>query len=73
MTKISTDARGRATIGPKDATFKMVQMEDGGILLEPAEFYTRAEIEMLVNDELRENTLRSLRAGRGDSRQRTRR
>lgn len=44
---ITTDARGRATLGPKAATYKSTDLGDGVLLLEPARVLTDVEIAVL--------------------------
>ncbi|RRD49529.1 hypothetical protein [Arachnia propionica] len=42
-----TDARGRATLGPKEQTFKVTELDGGALLLEPARVLTEIEIAAL--------------------------
>jgi hypothetical protein len=44
MTILATDARGRITLGPKNQTFKVTELDDGSLLLEPAIVMTRADL-----------------------------
>ncbi len=44
MTILATDARGRITLGPKNQTYKVSELEGGALLLEPAVVMTRADL-----------------------------
>ncbi len=47
MSLVVTDARGRATLGPKESTFKLTELEGGALLLEPAHVLTEIELAVL--------------------------
>ena len=52
VTLVQTDARGRATIGHPERRFKMTELNDGAIILEPAVLVSEAELKFLRNIEL---------------------
>ena len=52
-TILSTDARGRLSLGRHDRTYAMTEQSDGTIILEPASVVTDMERRFLANTELR--------------------
>lgn len=44
---ITTDKRGRFTLGPKEKTYKVIELEHGALLLEPAQVLTDVEVAAL--------------------------
>lgn len=60
MTVITTDARGRITLGPKNQTFKVTELDDGSLLLEPAIIMTRADLAFAGNPALQAQVEASL-------------
>lgn len=57
---MTTDSRGRLTLGAKNATYRVTTYDDGTMLFEPARVLTEAEYELLVNSELREDVAYSM-------------
>lgn len=60
MTILTTDARGRLTLGPKNQTFAVTELEDGSMLLEPAVTVTRADLAFATDEALRAQVAASL-------------
>jgi hypothetical protein len=60
MTVLATDARGRITLGPKNQTFKVTELDDGSLLLEPAVVMTRADLAFATNPALQAQVEASL-------------
>lgn len=50
---LSTDARGRLSLGRRDRTYAVTEQSDGTIILEPATVVTDIERRFLANTELR--------------------
>lgn len=49
---VTTDSRGRATLGKKGETYRVSELEGGALLLEPVVTLTRAELALLDSPEL---------------------
>jgi len=49
---LSTDARGRLSLGRRDRTYAVTEQSDGTIILEPADVITDLERRFLANTEL---------------------
>jgi hypothetical protein len=60
MTILTSDARGRITLGPKNQTFAVTELGDGSLLLEPAVALTRADLAFVTDEELRVQVAASL-------------
>mgnify|MGYP007082247566 CR=1 FL=1 len=60
MTTMTTDARGRLTLGAKNTTYRVTTYEDGTMLFEPARVLTEAEYELLLNTDLRRQVEHSM-------------
>lgn len=60
MTVLTTDARGRLTLGPKNQTFAVTELEDGALLLEPAVVMTRADLAFATTEGLQVQVAASL-------------
>lgn len=60
MTILATDARGRLTLGPKNQTFKVTELDDGSLLLEPAVVMTRADLAFAASPALQAQVEASL-------------
>ncbi len=60
MTVLTTDARGRLTLGPKNQTFSVTELEDGALLLEPAVVMTRADLAFATTEGLQVQVAASL-------------
>ena len=48
---VTTDARGRATLGERDTSYRVTTLDGGVLLLEPVEVMTRSEMALLRNPE----------------------
>lgn len=60
MTLLTTDGRGRATLGRKDSTYRVTDLGDGSLLLEPVTTYTKAELALLLKPGLLDAVSRSM-------------
>lgn len=40
---VTTDGQGRATLGPQDQIYRVTELEDGALLLEPVRVLTEVE------------------------------
>lgn len=60
MTILATDARGRLSLGPKNQTYKLTELENGTLLLEPAVVMTRADLAFATNPALQAQVEASL-------------
>jgi hypothetical protein len=56
---LTTDSRGRATLGKKDTTDKVTELDGGVLLLEPAQVMTAAELAYLTNTALQQQVAQS--------------
>lgn len=60
MAILATDTRGRLTLGRKNQTFKVTELDDGALLLEPAVVMTRADLAFLTDPALQAQVEASL-------------
>jgi len=44
-----SDNRGRITVAKKDSTYRVTELDDGAILLEPAQLLTAGELALRLN------------------------
>ena len=61
MSVLTTDSRGRATLGAKSTTYKVTEFDGGALLLEPARHYTEAEVAILSTPGAAERISESMR------------
>jgi hypothetical protein len=57
---ILTDSRGRATLGAANQAYAVTELPEGSLLLEPAQFMTRADIALLSNPTLKDQVVESM-------------
>lgn len=60
MTILTTDGRGRISLGPRNQVFKVTELDDGALLLEPAVVMTRADLAFATNPALQAQVEASL-------------